>query len=121
MSRTKISLEEQILQAFKRAYLEERLDVADHLLRALEVLQSNSLFGIPAGAPKPNKVTISQPLMPRSSERRQIRQVDGSKYLPEQRPGCRTADRRAIWALAHFWCSHAETRHAAVSRSIRPR
>ena len=42
MSRADVSLEEQILQTFKRAYLEERLDVAEHLLRALEVLQSDN-------------------------------------------------------------------------------
>lgn len=49
MSRTDVSLEEQILQAFKRAYLEERFDVAEHLLRALEVLQSDPLFGAELG------------------------------------------------------------------------
>ncbi len=49
MSRTEVSLEEQILQAFKRAYLEELFDVAEHLLRALEVLQSDPPFGAELG------------------------------------------------------------------------
>ena len=32
------SLDEKILAAFKQACVEDRLDVADHLLRALQVL-----------------------------------------------------------------------------------
>ncbi len=39
MPKKRISLERQILEAFTRAYGEGRLDVAEHLLRALEVLQ----------------------------------------------------------------------------------
>lgn len=48
MSR-KISLEQQILDAFKRAYVEGRPDVAEHLLRALETLQGNPFLGLELG------------------------------------------------------------------------
>ena len=38
-------LEDRILAAFKRALVEGRLDVAEHLLRALETLQPDPIPG----------------------------------------------------------------------------
>ncbi len=45
MPKKRISLERQILEAFTRAHGEGRLDVAEHLLRALETLQRDRLAG----------------------------------------------------------------------------
>ena len=41
-------LEDQILEAFQRALSEEQSDVAEHLLRALEVLQPDPASGASA-------------------------------------------------------------------------
>ncbi len=40
MVRCVISLEERILIAFQQAFVDDRLDVAEHLLRALERMQT---------------------------------------------------------------------------------
>lgn len=45
MPKKRVSLERQILEAFTRAHGEGRLDVAEHLLRALETLQGDRLAG----------------------------------------------------------------------------
>ncbi len=49
MAKNRISLERQILNAFTRAYAERRLEVADHLLQALEALQEDWLPGSELG------------------------------------------------------------------------
>lgn len=45
LARTKMSLEEQILRAFKQAYAEGEYEVAEHLLRVLETLNRDPLHG----------------------------------------------------------------------------
>lgn len=45
MPKKRISLEQQILKAFTRAYDEGQLDVAEHLLQALEALQDHWFAG----------------------------------------------------------------------------
>jgi hypothetical protein len=49
MPKKRISLEQQILEAFTRAHDKGRLDVAEHLLQALEALQRDGLAGAELG------------------------------------------------------------------------
>ena len=62
-------LEHQILAAFKRALAEERLDVAEHLLKALEAFQ-------PEPEPATSVAQAYQALVDSSRRQRPLQQAD---------------------------------------------